>query len=206
MVRVGSLGRLSHERYCEARLRVVRQGLSVLIFSVTLLAFLIIVVVPIAVGAQNFTVLTQSMEPAYPPGTLIVVKPVSMSELRIGDVVTYQVASGEPEVVTHRVVGFGAAKDGQRTLVTQGDANNTVDDSMVFPAQVHGKLIYSVPWVGYVSHALGAAQASVSGGLMAGKSVVIILMVAGLLAYGAVMLFRGIRERKEIWLSKERTR
>ncbi len=57
-------------------------------------------------GATPYTVLTSSMEPEYPPGTLVVVRPVPIEEIGIGDVITYQLESGEPTVVTHRVVGL----------------------------------------------------------------------------------------------------
>ena len=67
------------------------------------------VVVPRLAGATPFTVLTSSMRPHYPPGTLVVVRPVDTDLLRVGDVVTYQLHSGERDVVTHRIVAVGAS-------------------------------------------------------------------------------------------------
>ncbi len=68
---------------------------------------LALIVVPLLGGARPYTVLTSSMEPTYPPGTLVVVRTTDASRLPVGTVVTYQLESGQPDVVTHRVVATG---------------------------------------------------------------------------------------------------
>ena len=40
-----------------------------------------------------------------------------LDEVRVGDVVTFQLESGKSPVATHRVVGEGRAGDGERVLV-----------------------------------------------------------------------------------------
>lgn len=50
-----------------------------------------------------------------PPGTLLVVLPTPVADIRVGDVVTYQIESGQPSVVSHRVVGTTSSSDGSRT-------------------------------------------------------------------------------------------
>ena len=81
------------------------------------------VLVPRLAGATPYAVLTGSMQPDYPPGTLVVAEPVPFDEIVIGDVITYQLQSGEPEVVTHRVIGRTTQPDGSSRLITQGDAD-----------------------------------------------------------------------------------
>jgi signal peptidase len=110
-------------------------------------------VLPRAIGAVPLTILTGSMQPAYAPGDLVVSKPVDPATLRTGDVITFQPVSDDPALVTHRVVGF-AFGDGMTKIVTKGDANG-VRDAPIVPAQVKGKVVYSVPYLGYVSHAVG---------------------------------------------------
>ena len=116
------------------------------------------VVVPRLAGATPYTVLTGSMTPAYPPGSLVVVRPVEPSEVRIGDVVTYQLRSGEPAVATHRVVGVGWSADGERLLTTQGDANPLPDAEPVRGVQLRGEVWYSLPWVGHLNVLLTPGQ------------------------------------------------
>lgn len=116
------------------------------------------VVVPRVAGATPYTVLTGSMAPAYPPGTLVVVRPVDPSQVRIGDVVTYQLRSGEPAVATHRVVGVGWSAQGERLLTTRGDANPVPDAEPVRAVQLRGRVWYSLPWVGHLNVLLTPGQ------------------------------------------------
>jgi signal peptidase I len=115
------------------------------------------VVVPRVTGATPYTVLTGSMTPELGVGTLVVVRPVDPEDVRIGTVLTYQLHSGRPEVVTHRVIGTRRGDDG-REFVTQGDANLVPDAEPVLEDQVRGEVWYALPWVGRVSHALDPGQ------------------------------------------------
>ena len=117
------------------------------IFGV-LAAVTVAVLVPRVAGATPYTVLTGSMRPGLPPGTLVVVRPVPIRQVAIGDVITYQLTSGEPEVVTHRVVGQGATLGGETVVFTQGDANQVRDTAAVREVQLKGRLLYAVPVLG----------------------------------------------------------
>src|SRR5690348_1418553 len=141
---------------------VIRQVLAwgILLCALGLLA--VCVVIPKAAGATPYTILTDSMQPTYPPGTLVVAKPMPFDEINIGDVVTYQLKSGESEVVTHRVIGRTNDKQGRPALITQGDANRTPDPKLVIAKQVKGTLWYSAPKLGRVSNALTAGQRDVA--------------------------------------------
>ncbi|MFJ3383706.1 MULTISPECIES: signal peptidase I [unclassified Curtobacterium] len=141
----------------------------------------VLIVVPKASGSMPLTVLTQSMEPTLPPGTLLVVRPTPIEDIRVGDVVTYQIVSGQPAVISHRVVSIASSSDGSRTFVLKGDNNAAPDAQPVTAAQVRGVVWYSVPEVGYVNQ------------LVNGSRSWLIPTVAGvLLAYGAVMVTIGI--------------
>lgn len=109
------------------------------------------VLVPRLTGSTPYTVLTGSMRPVMPPGTTVVVKPIDFGDIAVGDVITYQIRSGEPEVVTHRVIGINVTSDGVR-LETQGDANPSPDPELVREEQVRGKAWYWLPVIGYVTN------------------------------------------------------
>lgn len=144
------------------------------------------VLVPRVAGATPYTVLTGSMEPGMPPGTLVVVKPVDADDIGIGDVVTYQLESGKTTIVTHRVVGVAFDKDGDRIFQTQGDANSTPDADPVMPVQIRGERWYSVPYLGRVSTLVSGSERSFLTGV-----VVVILM-----GYAATMFVSAARERR----------
>ena len=111
----------------------------------------ILIVVPKVAGGIPLTVLTSSMEPRLPPGTLIVVRPVNPDDLRIGDVVTYQIQSGKPGVITHRIIAIASSSDGSRSFTFQGDNNGAPDSEQIIEAQIQGRRWYSVPFVGFVN-------------------------------------------------------
>ena len=137
-------------------------------------------------GATPYTVLTGSMRPAFPPGTLVVVKPVDPDRIRVGDVVTYQLESGRPAVATHRVIDITHNLAGETRFTTQGDANESADAEQVRPAQVRGKLWYSVPYLGYVNDAITASQ----------RQWAVLIVAIGLIGYAAAMFVAAFGERR----------
>lgn len=119
-----------------------------------LLALAVVTIaVPKLAGGSTYAVLTGSMRPALPEGSLAVVRPVDPARLGVGDVVTYQLRSGEPATVSHRVVEVARGPRGL-LLRMQGDANGAPDRAWVRPEQVRGTLWYSVPYVGHVTTAV----------------------------------------------------
>jgi len=177
----------------------LRHYLSVALSGAVLLLVLALAVVTIAlpavVGGRPFTVLTQSMEPGLPPGTLIVTHPVAPADIRIGDVLTYQMQSGEPAVISHRVVEKSIAGDGTVTFVTKGDNNDLPDEAPVQAVQVVGTLWYSVPSLGYVNNAINGDA----------RAVLVPVAVSLLFGYAAWMLFSGVRDRMRKESRRERS-
>jgi signal peptidase len=169
-----------------ARLRTVGNALSILLLGAVVAAGFGLLVVPKVTGSKPLTVLTGSMRPTYPPGTVVVVRPVRPDRLRVGDTLTYQVEPDEPDVITHRIVSVGYGTDGRRRFVTRGDANGADDPKPVQEIQVRGTVWYSVPYVGYASTALSPQHRLLAMKVLAG----------GLLAYGGWLVASGIRDRR----------
>ncbi|MCZ4370132.1 signal peptidase I [Enterococcus lactis] len=120
-------------------------------FSVTitgLLVSLIALMLYMQISSNHlfsfFNVLSESMKPTIPLGALVVTKTVTMEELKIGDVITYEL---DGKKVTHRIVSQ-LEENGDRMYITRGDANNTEDRLPVNEKQIMGKMIYSLPKVG----------------------------------------------------------
>lgn len=139
--------------------RALRWLVLVPIWTVLLGAAALLVVgvaVPRIAGATPYDILTSSMEPRLPPGTLVVSRPVDAQDIGIGDVITYQLHSGEPEVVTHRVVAVSFTTGGEYVFTTRGDANALPDEAPVRAVQVRGRTWYAIPYVGRATTLLGA--------------------------------------------------
>ena len=164
-------------------LAVAGKVLNFVVLMIAVFAALVLIVVPRVTGSEAYTVLTNSMAPNFPPGTFLVVKPADFVELKYGDVVTFQMYSGRPDVETHRIVGFGATQEGEKTLITRGDNNGVNDAEPVRELQMKGKLFYAVPYVGYAANALGNAD----------RNLWVTLGAAGLIGYGALLVVKGVR-------------
>jgi signal peptidase len=172
-------------------------GLSAGLLAFVLLLGVLVIVVPAATGSTPMTVLTSSMEPNYPPGTLIIVKPIDEQDIRIGDPITYQIESGKDAVVTHRVIGVTSSSDGTRAFTTQGDNNDVADAAPVTPVQIRGKVWYSVPWIGYVNTMVNGTN----------RGWIVPVLATGLFLYAGYMVASGVAgAAKKRRLARERER
>ncbi|UWX97994.1 signal peptidase I [Arthrobacter zhaoxinii] len=163
-------------------------GLSYLALCLAALAALALVIVPMLTGSQTYSVLTSSMAPKYAPGTFLVVKPLPFEELRVGDIITYQIESGSAAVITHRITAISATQSGELEFITKGDNNDADDELPVRELQIRGKLFYAVPFVGFAANALGNSDrgAAFQWGAVA------------LMGYGVISLVRGaLAKRRE---------
>jgi len=98
-------------------------------------------------------ILTTSMLPHMPPGTVVFAIPVFnvTEQIQIGDVVIYCYKAYIPgteipvcKPIVHRVIGFRT--DGK--LLIKGDANNVIE--IVDPSQVKSKVIFYIPSFYYI--------------------------------------------------------
>ena len=119
-------------------------------------------------GIEIYGILTGSMDPACPTGSLVYVKSVNPESLQEKDIVTFQKGN---LVITHRVVKNDVQKE---ELITKGDANNANDIQPVAYKQIKGKVALTVPLLGYLALRLNSA---------AGISVCVIILALGLMLW-----------------------
>ena len=98
-------------------------------------------------GVQVYSVISGSMEPEYPVGSLIYVKEVDPSEIEVDDVITYVLPSETPS--THRVVRID---EENQLFYTKGDANETEDGVPVHFKNLIGTPVFKIPYLGYVAY------------------------------------------------------
>ena len=105
-------------------------------------------------GMRIFNVATGSMYPEYKIGDIIVTKETPVSDINVGDNVTYL---GEKYdfaglIVTHKVVDT-EAKDGEVIFTTKGVASE-IEDPKITYSQIYGKVIYRTVVLSYLSKLL----------------------------------------------------
>ena len=98
-------------------------------------------------GLGTYIVTGGSMEPGIHKGALVFVQPIDPTQVKLGDVITFQQYG---QTTTHRVIAIGQNPAGH-TFKTQGDANVVADpEDKTFTGQV-GIVRLSVPVAGYAA-------------------------------------------------------
>jgi signal peptidase len=124
--------------------KILHVVLYSLIIGVGLL--LLITLFPIEGNFQIKIVSSGSMEPAVKVGSIVIIKPVS--QYKVGDVVTFGGKNEDEIPTTHRIISERIS-DGEVLYSTKGDANEDKDPSEIREKDVIGKVLFSVPFVGY---------------------------------------------------------
>jgi signal peptidase len=112
-------------------------------------------------GWKAKVVITGSMRPNIPPGSLVFVHSVPARSLKVGDVITYNSLIDRGQTVTHRIIRVTNVK-GIPAFITKGDANES-PDPQVIEGQVVGKVVLHVHGAGSI---LNAAETPAGIGLL----------------------------------------
>lgn len=99
-----------------------------------------------------YVIVSPSMVPTINVNDGIIIKRVDEEELNIGDIITFDAmdVAHSGYTITHRIVGKYAEKDGGYFYKTKGDNNTKEDDQVVKDENVHGKVIFRIPKIGYI--------------------------------------------------------
>jgi signal peptidase len=157
-------------------------AISLAVFLIVVALAAVLIVIPKVSGSIPLTVLTSSMEPSLPPGTLIIVQPVDVADLKIGDVATYQISSGRPGVITHRITEVNSTSTGELSFTFKGDNNADIDSKQVVPGQIQGRVWYSVPYMGFVNNTVNGEN----------RSWIIPVLSVALIGYAGFMIASGL--------------
>ncbi|KKR33827.1 MAG: Type I signal peptidase [Candidatus Gottesmanbacteria bacterium GW2011_GWC2_39_8] len=84
------------------------------------------------------------MNPSINEGSVIIVK---RSEVyQPGDIISYYgKIDGKETIITHRIMRIGG-----NVYLTKGDANQAYDDKIILPRLVIGRVIFIIPYIGYI--------------------------------------------------------
>lgn len=94
------------------------------------------------IGFRNYTVLSGSMEPTIQPGDVVFIKHKNKSTIELNDIVTFR---EDNKIITHRVID-----DCEKGFITKGDNNNVADSTILEPENILGKVVLTVPKIGYI--------------------------------------------------------
>ena len=99
-------------------------------------------------GWQLQAVLSGSMVPTYPVGSLLVIETIDASRVQAGMPIVFEDPQVRGRLVTHRVVGVAPGEALQ--FWTQGDANGARDPFPVPARMVQGRVMWQISQLGTV--------------------------------------------------------
>lgn len=136
--RIGSGGRRRAGRVCSA-------AGTILIVVVILLCSML--VLPGMLGFHMYHVVSGSMEPAIPVGSLLYVQGGEPEDVEEDAVIAFYGALEDAGIITHRVVKNNVVSG---TFFTKGDANEKEDPEPVPYDNYIGSVVLSLPYAGKV--------------------------------------------------------
>ena len=130
------------------RIKPIKIGYYVFLGFLGVIAFAIAAsVLPITGNYKILVVQSGSMEPAIKIGAVVIVKPAGTYS--IGDVITFGPVTKTKAPTSHRILDMEVV-EGQISYITKGDANEDPDGRRVAEKDVLGKVLFSLPYMGYV--------------------------------------------------------
>ncbi|GEM_PF-1669558 len=100
-------------------------------------------------GWRAFVVMSPSMEPAISTGSLVITHQINPKSLKASDVITFIRPDKTREFITHRIKNI--TQNGAITIIkTKGDKNKSQDNWVLAGGGVVGKVIYTIPQLGYL--------------------------------------------------------
>ena len=123
-------------------------GYWIFVTAVVLLGLLLVTsLIPVPGNLEVKIVQSGSMEPSIKTGALVILKP--STEYHIGDVIMFGEDTKTKVPTTHRIVA-DEVRSGVFYYTTKGDANEDPDPQQVAQSEVIGKVLFSIPYLGYV--------------------------------------------------------
>lgn len=174
------------------------------VFTTTLVILVVVVAVGLVgirlLGFKPLYVMSGSMKPAFPVGSLIFVQKTAPEDIQVGDPITYTI-NDAGDYSTHRVIAVESYETSVRTLTdeagqplldengdvqyeeyaleetcyyfqTKGDANELPDGTPVYYKNVVGVPRLTIPYLGYFAQWLQTPK-----GRILGISVALVIVI-----------------------------
>ena len=124
--------------------------LITIVLGLFLLGLLALLIIPVYFSGKVAVVLSESMKPTMPMGSMAVALPIEPEAIRVDDIITF-VPPWDPDVtVSHRVIEI--LENGTIAFRTKGDANADPDPWIIEGEHVTGRIEYHIPYVGRLAN------------------------------------------------------
>lgn len=141
-------------------------------FVILLFLFLISLLALPFFGFKPYAVVSGSMEPGLPVGSLILSKVTEPETIKEGDIITFRISDGSANRATHRVVRVE-----ESSFITKGDNNKDIDTNPISFKDLIGKVVFSLPLLGFLYYFLS----TLAGKIVVGGLFMVLILLSMLL-------------------------
>ncbi len=136
-----------------------------------------------------YVIISPSMVPAINVADAVIAYKPNPKNLKKGDIITFSSTDARYTglTVTHRVLQVIHDEFGIRKFRTKGDNNTTADDSLVNSENIYGKVIFVIPWLGYLQMFLTKSY---------GWILLVVLPCIGIIVYDILRLTKTLKKSK----------
>jgi len=99
-------------------------------------------------GVQPTVIYSGSMRPGIDVGDIVIISEVPVEDIHKGDIIQYQTSDTAIPVI-HRVYDI-QNEDNIKLFITKGDDNDEPDIDPVYPEQIMGRAVFTIPKIGWV--------------------------------------------------------
>jgi len=138
-------------------MKKVAKWLSYILLGLVLGLAVFVMLLPSVFSGSLAIIRSRSMEPVMPVGALCLMFPIAPEDVKVGDIIVFQ-PPRHPTIlnpgvtVSHRVVEVQG--DGELYFITKGDASEDPDIFPIPAANVQGKVVFNIPYLGYVAYSV----------------------------------------------------
>ena len=126
-----------------------------------LVALCLPLTVPRAAGYEIYSVISGSMEPEIPVGSLVYIRGEEPENIKEDEIIAFYGAKDSNAIITHRVVENRVVMG---EFITKGDANKTNDMNPIPYDNFIGKAVLSIPVLGYAAQMLTSLEGKIAAG------------------------------------------
>lgn len=136
-----------------------------------------------------YVIISPSMVPSINVFDAVIAYKPNSNNLKKGDIITFRSTDARYTglTVTHRILQVIDDEVGIKKFRTKGDNNTTADDSLVNSENIYGKVIFVIPWLGYLQFFLTKSY---------GWILLVVLPCIGLIVYDIWKLTKTLRTSK----------
>ncbi|MCI8346789.1 MAG: signal peptidase I [Bacilli bacterium] len=131
--------------------RIIRKNSSLKLIPILIPILFIICFITGVFKYKPIAILSNSMHPIFNRGDVVIIQKLEKNDLRKikkYDIIEYML---DNDIITHRVIHIEKHNNNNKLYTTMGDNNNAPDIKKVKEEQILGKVIFTIPKIGYPS-------------------------------------------------------